>query len=267
MIGMGTQLISGVASLFGASKSANRAKEQINKVSIFNQGQQAAWDQKMADMMAYQKAAPVYQADTTAYQAMTDKARMNEIQATGQTRAPGTQYALDVADQGYANLVQATGKLGGSRADMAASLLMGQQNVGAQKGQALAQGQQMMLQNQQQAKNTNLWSLGQAAAGKAMENYRAYASQAANQQGMMGLMGQDLSGKMNLAQQGFQSQMSAENIYNQAQDQLFQSGAGILGTFGAGLNQIGMQNMKMTSLQKMMNKGNSMGDAMQLIEA
>lgn len=248
LIGMGSSLIGGVASMFGASKAADRAKEQIDKVSMFNRNQQAGWDEKMAQMMAFQKAAPTYQADTTAYQAMADKASMNEVQASGATRSALDQFALDQADQGYANLIQATGKLGGSRADMAASLLMGQQNVGAQKGRIISEGQQQMLQDQRQARMANLSSLGQLAAGKAMEGYRAYASQAANQQGMLGLMGQDLSGKMALNQQGFQSEMQANAIYNKAQDDLWQGGANLFGTIGGALNQIGMQNMKMKNL-------------------
>ena len=252
MIGMGANLLGGVVSMFGANDAMKRAEAQKNQVQMFNRNQQAGWDEKMAQMMAFQKAAPTYQPDTTAYQTMADKARMNEIQATGQTRAPGTQFALDQADQGYANLVQATSKLGGSRADMATSLLMGQQNVGAQKGQALAQGQQMMFQNQQQAKMTNLNALGQLAAGKSMENYRAFASQAANQQGTLGLMGQDLSGKMALNQQGFQSEMAAQGIIDQAHQSMWNAGAGILGTIGGGLNQIGMQKMKTNDLQSMM---------------
>jgi hypothetical protein len=245
-------IASGIVGMIGANKAIGRATEQKNQVSMFNRNQQAGWDEKMAQMMAFQKAAPTYQADTTAYQAMADKARMNEIQASGQTRAPGTQFALDQADQGYANLVQATGKLGGSRADMATSLLMGQQNVGQQKGQALAQGQQMMFQNQQQARMTNLNALGQFAAGKAMEGYRSFASQQANQQGMLGLMGQDLSGRMALNQQGFQSEMTAQGIIDQAHQSMWNAGAGILGTFSSGLNQIGMQNMKTNDMQKMM---------------
>jgi len=90
------------------------------------------------------------------------------------------------------------------------------------------------------------------AAGKSMENYRTFASQAANQQGMLGLMGQDLSGRMALNQQGFQSEMSAESILNQANQSLYNFGAQTLGTIGAGLNQIGMQKMKTSDLQKMM---------------
>jgi hypothetical protein len=245
-------IASGIVGMLGAKDSIKRAEAQKNQVSMFNRNQQAGWDQKMAEMMAAQKAAPTYQADFAPYQAMADKARMNEIQASGQTRAPGTQFALDQADQGYANLVQATGKLGGSRADMLTSLLMGQQNVGAQKGQALAQGQQMIFQNQQQARMANLNALGQLAAGKSMEGYRSFASQAANQQGMLGLMGQDLSGRMALNQQGFQSEMSAESILNQANQSLYNFGAQTLGTIGAGLNQIGMQKMKTSDLQKMM---------------
>ena len=259
IIGMGANLLGGVVSMFGANDAMKRAEAQKNQVQMFNRNQQAGWDEKMAQMMAFQKAAPTYQPDTTAYQTMADKARMNEIQATGQTRAPGTQFALDQADQGYANLVQATGKLGGSRADMAASLLMGQQNVGAQKGQALAQGQQMMFQNQQQQKAYNLNALGQFAAGKAMEGYRSYTSQAANQQGMMGLMGQDLTGKMNLAQQGFQSEMTAQGILDQARMASDSGFANIMGTIGSGLSQIGMQNMRMSDLQKMMGNAGEAG--------
>jgi hypothetical protein len=253
-------IASGIVGMLGAKDSIKRAEAQKNQVSMFNRNQQAGWDQKMAEMMAAQKAAPTYQADFAPYQAMADKARMNEIQASGQTRAPGTQFALDQADQGYANLVQATGKLGGSRADMATALLMGQQNVGQQKGQALAQGQQMMFQNQQQAKMANLNALGQFAAGKSMENYRSYASQAANQQGMLGLIGQDLSGRMALNQQGFQSEMSAQSILDQAafaKDNMF---GNMMGTIGAGLNQIGMQNMKMKELGLMMNQGGGGSD-------
>lgn len=267
IIGIGTSVLGGAVNMFGANKAIKAAKAQGNQVSMFNRSQQAGWDEKMAEMMAFQKAAPTYQADITPYQAMADKARMNEIQASGQTRAPGTQFALDQADQGYANLIQATSKLRGSRADMAASLLMGQQNVGAQKGQALAQGQQMMFQNQQQARMANLSSLGQLAAGRSMESYRTFASQAANQQGMLGLMGQNLTGKMALNQQGFQSEMSAQSILNQAYNSMFNAGAGVLGVVGSGLNQIGMQNMKMADLAKMQNKGTSLGDALQLTEA
>jgi len=266
IIGMGTSVLGGLVGLFGASKAADAATAQKEKVSMFNRNQQAGWDEKMAQMMAFQKAAPTYQADYAPYQAMADKAAMNEIQATGQTRAAGTQFALDQADQGYANLIQATGKLGGSRADMATSLLMGQQNLGAQKGQTLAQGQQMMFQNQQQAKMANLSALGQLAAGKSMENYRTFASQAANQQGMLGLMGQDLSGRTALAQQGFQSEMAAQGIIDQAHQSMWNAGAGILGTIGGGLNQIGMQKMKINDLTKMM-KNPDTKDVAQFIDA
>ena len=256
--GMATSLAGGVASLFGASAAKKRANEQIGKVAAFNQGQQNNWDTKMAEMMAAQKAIPTYQSDMSGYQALSDKARLNEIQASGQTRVAGQQFALDQADQSYANLVQATGKLGGSRADMATSLLMGQQNVSAQKGQTLAQGQQMMFQDQQQARMNSLNTLGQVAAARVMEGYKEYGSQAANRQGVIGLMGQDLQGRTALAQQGFQSQMMAQNIAGQAADQLYMGGANILGTIGSGLNAIGMQNMKMSSFSKMMggNSGN-----------
>jgi hypothetical protein len=245
-------IASGVVSMIGAKDSIKRAKEQKNQVSMFNRNQQAGWDEKMAEMMAAQKAAPTYQPDTSSYQAMADKARMNEIQASGQTRAPGTQFALDQADQGYANLIQATGKLGGSRADMAASLLMGQQNVGAQKGQTLAQGQQMMFQNQVNAKQANLSALGDLAAGKSMEAYRAFASQAEKAQGTLGLMGQDLTGKMALNQQGFQSEMDAQSILNQAHQSLYNAGAGVLGTFSSGLGAIGAQNVKTNDMKTML---------------
>jgi len=245
-------IASGIVGMIGANSAIKRAEDQKNQVSMFNRNQQASWDQKMAEMMAAQKAAPTYQADYAPYQAIADKARMNEIQASGQTRAPGTQFALDQADQGYANLVQATGKLGGSRSDMLTSLLMGQQNVGQQKGQALAQGQQMMFNNQQQQKMVNINALGQFAAGKSMENYRSFASNADNYKGMVGLMGQDLSGKMALNQQGFQSEMTAQGIIDQAHQSMWNAGAGIFGTIGGGLNQIGMQNMKTNDLQSMM---------------
>lgn len=251
IIGMGTSLLGGVTSLLGASAAEKKAKEQAFKVGYFNQGQQNAWDTKMAEMMATQKAMPTYQADMSGYQALSDKARANEMQASGQTRVAGQQFALDQADQGLANLIQATSKTGGSRADLATTLLMGQQNAAAQKGQTLAQGQQMIFQGQQQAKMNTLNTLGQVAAAKAMEGYKTYASQAANQQGLLGLMGQDLQGRTALAQQGFQSEMQAQNIANQAADQLFMGGAGVLGTIGSGLNAIGMQNMKTNQLSKM----------------
>jgi len=245
-------IASGIVGMIGANSAIKRAENQKNQVSMFNRNQQAGWDEKMAQMMAFQKAAPTYQADTTAYQAMADKASMNEVQASGATRSALDQFALDQADQGYANLVQATGKLGGSRADMATSLLMGQQNVGAQKGRIISEGQQNMLQDQRQTRMANLSSLGQLAAGKAMEGYRSFASQQANQQGMLGLMGQDLSGRMALNQQGFQSEMTAQGIIDQAHQSMWNAGAGILGTFSSGLNQIGMQNMKTNDMQKMM---------------
>lgn len=243
--------ISGIASIFGASQAKKAAQDNVNRVQSFYGNQQSVLDVATQDMLARQRAMPTYQADLTPYQAMADKARMNEIQATGQTRAPGTQFALDTADQGYANLVQATGRLGGSRADMATSLLMGQQNVGAQKQGALATGQQMMFQNQMNARQQNLSTLGQVAAAKSMENYRTFASQQANQQGMINLLGQTTQSKMNLAQQGFQSEMAARGAVQQANDAMWMGGANILGTIGSGLGQIGMQNMKMKQLEKM----------------
>lgn len=255
IIGLGTSVLGGVMSIFGASKAADRATEQLHKVQQFNRGQQDTFNAGMEDLYARQRAMPKYQADMTPYNALADKARMNEIQATGQTRMPGTQYALDQAEQGYANLVQSAGKIGGSRADLATTLLMGQQNLGAQKGATLAQGQQMMFQNQQQAKANTLNTLGQVAAAKSLEGLRMYQSEAANQQGLIGLMQQGLQGRTNLAQQGFQSEMTAQGIINQAHDQMWQGGAQTLGAIGGGLNALGMQNMKMDRLEKIMGKG------------
>jgi hypothetical protein len=60
---------------------------------------------------------------------------------------------------------------------------------------------------------------------------------------------------MALNQQGFQSEMSAQSILDQAafaKDNMF---GNMMGTIGAGLNQMGMQNMKMKELGLMMNQG------------
>jgi hypothetical protein len=241
----------GIMSILGANSAAANAVKQQNKINLFNVNQNALFDTGAKGLEATAMGMPTYQADMRGYNAITDQANQNYAQAQGSTRNALDQYQLDQADQGFANMVQASGKLGLSKADMAAQLLGGQQLAGAQKASSISNSQQYSLANIAQAKQSQLAALGQAAAGGAMENYRQYASQAARQQGILGVQQSNLSGKMNLGMQGMQLDLSAAGIVNKANDAYYLGAGSALGGMSSGLMAMGMQNMKMDQLAKM----------------
>lgn len=241
----------GIMSMLGASSAAENARRQQQKVNLFNVNQNALFDAGAKDLETTAMGMPTYQADMRGYNALVDKASQNLAQAQGSTRNALDQYQLDQADQGFANMVQASGKLGLSKADMAAQLLSGQQLAGNQKASTISASQQYSLANIAQARQSQLVAIGQAAAGGVMENYRQYASQAARQQGILGVKQSNLMGKMNLGTQGMQLDMSAAGIVNKANDSYYLGMGGTLGGMSSGLLALGMQNMKMNQLQQM----------------
>lgn len=241
----------GIMSMLGARSAAENARRQQQKVNLFNVNQNALFDAGAKDLETTAMGMPTYQADMRGYNALVDKASQNLAQAQGSTRNALDQYQLDQADQGFANMVQASGKLGLSKADMAAQLLSGQQLAGNQKASTISASQQYSLANIAQARQSQLAAIGQAAAGGVMENYRQYASQAARQQGILGVKQSNLMGKMNLGTQGMQLDMSAAGIVNKANDAYYLGMGATLGGMSSGLLALGMQNMKMTQLQQM----------------
>jgi hypothetical protein len=247
----------GLMSVLGANSAAANAVKQQNKINLFNVNQNALFDTGAKGLEATAMGMPTYQADMRGYNAMTDQANQNYAQAQGSTRNALDQYQLDQADQGFANMVQASGKLGLSKADMAAQLLGGQQLAGAQKAKSISESQQYSLGNIAQARQMQLAALGQSAAGGAMESYRQYASQAARQQGILGVQQANLSGKMNLGLQGMQLDLSAAGIVDKANQSYYLGAGGALGGMSSGLLAMGMQQMKMDQLAKMYanNKG------------
>jgi len=241
----------GLMSVLGANSAASNAVKQQQKVNLFNVNQNALFDTGAKGLEATAMGVPTYQADMSGYNAMTDKASQNLAQAQGSTRNALDQYQLDQADQGFANMVQASGKLGLSKADMAAQLLSGQQLAGNQKASTIANSQQYALANIAQLRQSQLAALGQSAAGGAMEKYRQYASQASRQQGILGVQQSNLMGKMNLGTQGMQLDLSAAGIVNKANDAMYMGAGNTLGGMSSGLLAMGMQNMKMAQLQQM----------------
>ena len=241
----------GLMSFLGANAATKAAVAQQNKINLFNANQNALFDTGARNLESTAMNMPTYQADMRGYDAMVNQATQNLAQAQGSTRNALDQYQLDQADQGFANMVQASGKLGLSKADMAAQLLGGQQVAGAQKASSIANSQQYSLANIAQARQSQLAALGQAAAGGAMENYRQYASQASRQQGILGVQQSNLSGKMNLGLQGMQLDLSAAGIVDKANQSYYLGGGSALGAMSSGLLAMGMQNMKMNQLQQM----------------
>ena len=248
-VGMGMQVLGGIANVVGAVGQKNEAKKQLALQRTFAGQQRSALKSGYGDLLSQAKGLPTYQGDISLFQKAQGEAEMAKRMASGGQIA-GEGIMREQARQTTANTLAAARLGAGSGSDLLTAALMGQQQEGAQMQNIDVQVGQQRQQMQQQAQQNYLSSLGQTAAAQAQQAGLEFESQSQKAQQVLGLGREQLGQSMALEQNLFQSEQAKAAALQQARSAIWSGIGGIAQGIGSGIMGMNAQQNQMDMLSK-----------------
>jgi hypothetical protein len=253
-VGMGLNVLGGIANVVGAVGQKNEAKKQLAAQKAFSTQQRSALKTGYGDLISQAKGLPTYQGDISRYLKTENEAEMAKRMASG-GQVAGEGIMREQARQTTANTLAAARLGAGSGSDLLTAALMGQQQEGAQmQGIDLQVGQQRQ-QLQQQTQQNYLSSLGQTAAAQAQQAGMEFESQSQRAQQVLGLGREQLGQSMALEDQLFGQEQAKAAAVQQARSAIWSGIGGIAQGIGSGIMGMNAQQNQMDMLSKIYGAG------------
>lgn len=253
-VGMGMQVLGGIANVVGAVGQKNEAKKQLAAQKAFGTQQRLSLSSGYGDLISQAKGLPTYQGDISRYLKTEGEAEMAKRMASGGQIA-GEGIMREQARQTTANALAAARLGAGSGSDLLTAALMGQQQEGAQMQNINLQVGQQRQQMQQQAQQNYLSTLGQTAAAQAQQAGLEFASQSQKANQVLGLGREKLGQSMALEDQLFGAEQAKAAAVQQARSAIWSGIGGIASSIGGGLMGMSAQQNQMDMLKQMYPSG------------
>lgn len=248
-VGMGLQVLGGIANVVGAVGQKNEAKKQLAAQKAFGTQQRLSLTSGYGDLISQAKGLPTYQGDISLFQKAQGEAEMAKRMASGGQIA-GEGIMREQARQTTANTLAAARLGAGSGSDLLTAALMGQQQEGAQMQNIDLQVGERRSERQRIAQQNLLATLGQTAAAQAQQAGLQFESEQQKAQQVLGLGREQLGQSMALEQNLFQSEQAKAAAVAQARAAIWSGIGGIAGSIGSGLMGMGAQQNQMNMLSK-----------------
>jgi hypothetical protein len=249
-VGMGLQVLGGIANVVGAVGQKNEAKKQLAAQRSFSTQQRAALSSGYGDLLSQAKGLPTYQGDISLFQKAQGEAEMAKRMASGGQIA-GEGIMREQARQTTANTLAAARQGAGSGSDLLTAALLGQNQEGAQMQNINLQVGQQRQDIQQRAQQNFLSTLGQTAAAQAQQAGMEFESQQQKAQQVLGLGREQLGQSIALEQDLFGAEQSKAAALQQARSAIWSGIGGIAQSVGSGLMGMSAQQNQMKALSDM----------------
>jgi hypothetical protein len=253
-VGMGLQVLGGIANVVGAVGQKNEAKKQLAAQKAFGTQQRLSLTSGYGDLISQAKGLPTYQGDISLFQKAQGEAEMAKRMASGGQIA-GEGIMREQARQTTANTLAAARLGAGSGSDLLTAALMGQQQEGAQMQNIDLQVGQQRQEIQQRAQQNLLATLGQTAAAQAQQAGLQFESEQQKAQQILGLGREQLGQSMALENQLFGAEQAKAAAVQQARSAIWSGIGGIAQSVGSGLMGMSAQQNQMDMLSKMYPSG------------
>lgn len=257
-VGMGLNLLGGVANVIGAIGQKDEAERQMNAQKSFAERQRGAFKSGYTDLISQAKGLSTYQGDLTKYNKAEALARQNQMQAAGATRVAGEQYARENASRATANMMAQARKAGGSSSNLLTAALMGQQQESAAQEDISARSQQQIFNQQNLAQQQYLGQLGTSAAAAAQQAGLEFQSKSQKENQLLGLTESQFKEGMSLEDQLFGQEQAKAAAYQNAKSAIWSGIGGIASGIGGGLMNM-QQGADQMNLMKSIYGGNNLG--------
>jgi len=249
-VGMGLQVLGGIANVVGAAGQKKEAKKQLAAQKAFGTQQRLALSSGYGDLMAQAKGLPTYQGDISLFQKAQGEAEMAKRMASGGQIA-GEGIMREQARQTTANTLAAARLGAGSGSDLLTAALLGQNQEGAQMQNINLQVGQQRQEMQQRAQQNLLSTLGQTAAAQAQQAGLEFESQQQKAQQILGLGREQLGQSIALEDQLFGAEQAKAAALQQARSAIWSGIGGIAQSVGSGLMGMSAQQNQMKALSDM----------------
>lgn len=237
-VGMGLNVLGGVANIIGAVGQKDEAERQMNAQKSFGERQRGAFKSGYTDLISQAKGLSTYQGDLSKFIKAEDFAKQSQIQASGATRVAGEQYARDSASRATANMMAQARKAGGSSSNLLTAALMGQQQESAAQEDISARSQQQIYNQQNVAREQYLNQLGMTAAQAAQQAGLEFQSKSQKENQLLGLTESQFKEGMSLEDQLFGQEQAKAAALQQAKSAIWSGIGGIASGVGGGLMQL-----------------------------
>jgi hypothetical protein len=255
-IGMGLNLVGGIANIFGASGQAKEAKRQLESQKLFGMQQRNKFDAGFNDLISNAKRLPTYQADITRFAKAENAAEMAKRMVSGGARVAGEDIQRENARQTTANTLASAQRGATSGMDLMTAALFAQNQENQQMRDIDIQSGQTRQSLEQQAQQNYLSSLGQTAAAQAQQAGMQFQSESQRANNVLNAQQRMFEGGMNLDQNLFAQEQAQAGAVANANAAIWSGIGGLAGGVGKGLMDLNSQNQQMGLLRSIYGAGN-----------
>lgn len=253
-ISAGLNVVGGLANIVGAYGQKKETEKQLNAAKQFAATQTLNLKSNYDELMQKAQGLPTYRSDTSLYERAQQEAEMAK-RAASSGRLAGSDLRRDNARLSTANMIR-TGQRGAmSATDLQTLALMGQTAENQAMRDIDIEEMRAMQQNQLQAQQNYLQSLGQTAQASARERGMEYQSQAERAGTILNLSKQRIEDTMNLDQQMFDTIQAKSAALQNAKSAIWSGWGGLASGIGGSMMQNQQANANMDMLKSIYGMG------------